>query len=243
VLFRSVDVAVVGKQWWWEYDYLKPAAKEGAAPTVEFSTANEMHVEVGTWVRLQVTSADVIHAFWVPRVFGKRDATPGRSYPIVFKPEQPGEYIGQCAELCGASHARMGIKLFVHAKEGPNSYDKWLEKQKSVAEEPVTPSAQKGKELFLAKACNRCHTIRGDSRTEIRPSARRRETGPDLTHVGSRTTIAALAVPNTRDNLAKWIHDPASIKEAALMADPRFNKVKVSKEEAAHIAAYLHRLK
>ncbi len=226
-------IEVIGKQWWWEYNY----KDEG------FMTANEMHVEVGTTVQLEMTAADVIHAFWVPQVTGKRDATPGRVYEMFFNVREPGEYIGQCAELCGSSHALMGIKLFAHPKEGPNSYAAWVASQKKAAEPPRSPEAQRGKELFMQKGCMRCHNISGDARTELHPKARRRETGPDLTHVGSRTTIAALTLKNTRENIARWVHDPQSIKQGALMGDPRFNTVQVSKEEAEAIASYLFRLK
>ena len=228
-----ININVIGKQWWWEYDYVN----EG------FLTANEMHVEVDTQVALQVTSADVIHAWWVPQVTGKRDATPGRTYPMYFKPNKVGIYKGQCAELCGASHAEMAIKLFVHPKEGPDSYKNWVESQKKAAEPPRSNLAEQGKQLFLDKGCMRCHNIRGDARTELHYKARRRETGPDLTHVGSRTTIAAMTYPNTRENIARWVHDPQAMKEAVLMGDPRFNDVKVSKEEAEALAAYLFRLK
>jgi cytochrome c oxidase subunit 2 len=228
-----ITIEVTGKQWWWEYDYLDDG----------FATANEMHIEAGTWVHLKLTSADVIHAFWVPRAFGKRDATPGRSYPLTFKVDEPGTYEGQCAELCGESHALMGIKLVVHPKEGGDSYRTWVASQQAAATAPVSLQAQRGKELFVEKACTRCHSIRGDALTEADPRTRRRETGPDLTHVGSRTTLAALTIVNTRKNMTQWIYDPWSIKEGALMHDPRFNKVRVTEQEAEMLAAYLFRLK
>lgn len=237
---EQTRINVIGKQWWWEYDYVD------AEGNVQFTTANEVHIEAGTQVSLSLTSADVIHAWWVPSLTGKRDATPGRAYPLYFKTDEPGVYVGQCAELCGASHALMGIKVFVHPKEGSNSYAKWVESQTEGAYKPTTAQAERGRKLFVEKSCNRCHRIAGsgDSATEIVTfSNRTRTTGPDLTHVGGRSTIAALALDNTRQNLAKWIHDPASVKQGAIMADPRYNTVKVSQEEAEDIAAYLFRLK
>jgi cytochrome c oxidase subunit 2 len=237
----KILINVVGKQWWWEYDYVN----EG------FLAANEMHVEVDKPVHLQVTSADVIHAWWVPQVTGKRDATPGRTYPMYFTVSEVGVYKGQCAELCGASHAEMAIKLIVHPKEGPDSYNNWVLAQQKAAEPARTPLAEKGKKLFIEKGCMRCHNIRGDARTQLHRKARVRWTGPDLTHVGSRTTIASMTYPNTRENIAKWVYDPQSMKEAVLMGDPRIpgsvgigeNQVSVSKEEAEAIATYLFRLK
>lgn len=237
-----VKINVIGKQWWWEYDYIDPTDPK----KVMFTTANEVHVEEGTHVHLSLTSADVIHAWWVPRLSGKRDATPGREYPIYFKPEVAGVFVGQCAELCGDSHALMGIKVFVHPKEGTNSYDAWVESQLAEAKKPGTSEEEEGRKLFVEKTCNRCHTIRGsgDPSTQLVSTYNRtRTTGPELTHVGSRTTFGALAMKMTRQNLVQWIHDPASVKEGVIMADPRYNTVKITPEEAEKLAAYLIKLK
>ena len=231
---RTVKIDVIGKQWWWEYDYTENG----------FSTANEMHVEEGTPVQLQLSSADVIHAFWVPRVSGKRDATPGRVYPLRFTPkllkdigEDPTkvkEFVGQCAELCGASHARMGLKLFVHPKTGPNSYDNWIAAQKKEAVAPGNALQEKGKKLFVDKTCWTCHTIRGYKEL----ASRSRTTGPDLTHLGSRTSIAANTLPLDEANLVHWIQHPAEVKEGSLMPT-----LGVKDDEAKAIAAYLLSLK
>lgn len=259
-----VYVEVTGKQWWWEFDYrtfngfedmpedvlkdpelLAKAQQDPSNWKYEhsFSTANELHVPVGKRVFLNITSADVIHAFWVPRLFGKRDATPGREYPLYFTANEPGEYFGQCAELCGESHALMGIKVFVHPTEGPDSYASWLEAQKQVSAPPSGALAEQGKELFISKGCIACHTIRGDERTEMNYLSRSRTTGPDLTHVGSRTTIAAITLPNTRENLTRWIWKPGEVKGNAIMAQERYNPTKLTEEEATAIASYLIRLK
>ncbi len=226
---KLIEIDVIGKQWWWEYDYKQYG----------FSSANEMHVEEGTQVQLHITSADVIHAFWVPRVSGKRDATPGRTYPLTFKafPSANGEvqeYVGQCAELCGASHARMGLKLFVHPKEGPNSFDAWVKNQQQNAREPVSELEQKGRQVFTSKGCVACHSIKGVAEL----TQRSRTTGPDLTHVGERTSIVANTLPNSVENLAKWIKNPQAVKEAALMSN-----LNLSDEEATAVATYLYSLK
>lgn len=226
---KLVDVDVIGKQWWWEYDYKQHG----------FSTANELHVEGGTQVRLNLTAADVMHAFWVPRVSGKRDATPGRVYPLNFKPDEvSGDevavYDGQCAELCGASHARMGIRLFVHPKEGPNSFENWVKAQQEKAREPTAELEQKGKKLFSTKGCVACHSVRGVAEL----TQRSRTTGPDLTHVGSRSTIVANTLPNSVENLARWIKNPQEVKEAALMTN-----LNLTDEESTAVATYLFSLK
>jgi cytochrome c oxidase subunit II len=232
---ERVEIDLIGKQWWWEYDYTQHG----------FTTANEMHVEEGTVVVLNMTSADVIHAWWVPRVSGKRDATPGRTYPMHFTPkllkdigEDPTkvkQFVGQCAELCGASHAHMGLKLFVHPKTGPNNYDNWVAKQKLSAAAAKTAIQEKGKKLFSEKGCVACHNIKGHFDLAGR---RTRTTGPDLTHVGGRTTIAANTLPNDVANLAKWIKNPQAVKEAATMTNLGLND-----EESTAIAEYLFNLK
>ncbi len=221
---KIVDVEVIGKQWWWEFDYKNE----------RITTANELHVEEGTQVSLHLTSADVIHAFWVPRVSGKRDATPGRTYPLYFKPFEKGEFIGQCAELCGASHARMGLKMFVHPKTGPDSYDNWVKAQQAAARAPTTALEKEGKKVFETKGCKSCHTIKGVAEL----TQRSRTTGPDLTHVGSRSTIAAVTLENNVENLAKWVKDPQSVKEAALMTN-----LGLSDKESKAVATYLYSLK
>jgi cytochrome c oxidase subunit 2 len=225
---RVIEVDVIGKQWWWEYDY------KGYG----FSTANELHVEEDTEVLLNLTSADVMHAFWVPRVSGKRDATPGRTYPLRFRPFTTGgevkEFVGQCAELCGASHARMGLKLFVHPKEGPSSFEAWVAGQQAAAREPQTDEEKRGKQLYETKGCVGCHSVRG-----VRELAQRsRTSGPDLTHVGSRTSIAANTLPNDVGNLTRWIQNPQAVKEAALMTN-----LNLSRGDARAIATYLWSLK
>ena len=95
----------------------------------------------------------------------------------------------------------------------------------------------------MAKGCIACHTIRGDERTEMNYLSRSRTTGPDLTHVGSRTTIAAITLPNTRENLTRWIWKPGEVKGNAIMAQERYNPTKLTEEEATAIASYLIRLK
>lgn len=225
---KLIEIDVIGKQWWWEYDY----KAEG------ITAANEMHIEEETQVLLNLTSADVMHAFWVPRVAGKRDATPGRTYPLTFKAFATGgrveEFVGQCAELCGASHALMGIKLFVHPKEGPESYANWVKTQQQPAREPTSELEQRGRTLFKTKGCVACHSVKGVAEL----ATRSRTTGPDLTHMGARTTILGNTLPTSVDNVARWIENPQQVKEGALMPD-----LNLSHGDATAIATYLVSLK
>ncbi len=223
---KIIDIEVTGKQWWWELDY----KKEG------INTGNEMHVEVGTQVMLHLTSADVIHAWWVPRLSGKRDATPGRSYPLNFRPKEVGSFDGQCAELCGASHALMGIRIIVHPKDGPDSYENWVKHTKEVAAKPTTPAAEAGQKVFMGKGCVACHSISGVS--ELAVGARSRTSGPNLTHVGSRDYIAAHTLKNTPENIATWVKNPQAVKPGALMTN-----LGLTDQEAKDVAAFLTSLK
>jgi cytochrome c oxidase subunit II len=94
-----VQIEVLGHQWWWEFRYTG----------LGVVTANEMHVPVGKTINLRMTTADVIHSFWVPQFAGKRDVMPLRHNPLWFKAEVTGNFSGQCAEFCGIQHARMGL--------------------------------------------------------------------------------------------------------------------------------------
>jgi cytochrome c oxidase subunit 2 len=103
---NALQVEVIGHQWWWEFRY----------PQLGVVTANELVLPVGREVELKMWSADVIHSYWIPRIGGKRDVNPqprttqderARYNYLVFQVDQPGYYLGQCAEFCGASHAIM----------------------------------------------------------------------------------------------------------------------------------------
>ncbi len=255
----AVDVLVVGHQFWWEFRY----------PKYNIVTANELHVPVSdpkdpTPTFLKLTSADVIHSFWVPRLAGKTDALPNRVNEMWIDPYKPGLYEGQCAQFCGPEHAKMLIRVFV---DTPEQFKAWVADQQRDEESgtgssepaasepnvsnmsivglrgpgsvaaaaagvpPNTPptrgtiaqlhevadsdagmtqiNAQQGRRVFEEQACINCHAIQGtvaDGRY-----------GPNLTHLASRTTIAAGAAMNTPENLVAWLADPNDIKEGTLM--------------------------
>jgi cytochrome c oxidase subunit 2 len=99
----ALEVLVRGRQWWWEFSY----------PAYGITTANELHLPAGRAAVLTLEGPDVIHSFWVPQLGGKRDVVPGRLNQLTFTPDTPGEYLGQCAEFCGTSHANMGLRVIV----------------------------------------------------------------------------------------------------------------------------------
>jgi len=103
----ALRVEVVARQWQWEFRYPDVAG----APARTF---DRLHVPAGQWVEVHVTSADVIHSFWVPRLGGKIDAIPGHINVIRLRADAPGEYRGLCSEFCGVGHAVMGFVVEAH---------------------------------------------------------------------------------------------------------------------------------
>lgn len=152
-------VGITGHQWWWEIRYRDPAG----GPDVV--TANELHLPVGRDVRLALASADVIHAFWVPALAGKRDLVPGRMTHLKLRVDRAGRYRGECAEFCGEQHARMPIDVVAHAGTG---FDAWLEAQREDAAAPVTAAQRRGAAELTARGCTACHVVRGLARDAAR---------------------------------------------------------------------------
>jgi cytochrome c oxidase subunit 2 len=201
---KPLYVTVIGHQWWWEYVYDK---YDGQA--LGFVTANELHVPASEGgvprpVYLTLKSADVCHSFWVPRLAGKTDLIPGRTNQMWFQTNQPGLFLGQCAEYCGTQHAHMLLRVNVDA---PEDFRKWLENQRKAAMDD--PAARAGRDVFLSQSCVNCHRVRGTSA--------RGTYAPDLTHLMSRQTLAAGMVPNTPDQLRSWLTDPQQAKSGCLM--------------------------
>lgn len=213
----DVRVAVSGEQWWWRVHYLPPDGDP-----VEL--ANEIRLPVGKRTQFRLTTADVIHSFWVPSLGGKMDMIPGRVNTLVLEPTRPGVYHGVCAEFCGTSHALM---KFVAVAMEPEAFARWLEHQASPARVPTTASARRGQRAFQANGCGACHTIRG--------TAAAGKVGPDLTHVGSRLALGAGTLANQRDALMRWIGHTEQVKPDVKM--PAFGMLPRAQREA--IATYL----
>jgi cytochrome c oxidase subunit 2 len=191
----SLRVQVTGRQWWWEVRY------EGGA-----TLANELHIPVGRPVELVLGSSDVIHSFWVPPLAGKVDMIPGRSTRLVIRSNGAGAFRGQCAEYCGAQHALMAFHVVA---EPAADFEDWLERQARDAAPSADPAAQRGEALFFRAGCASCHTIRG--------TAARGRLGPDLTHVGSRRSLAAGTLGNHVGTMGGWIGDAQALKPGSYM--------------------------
>jgi cytochrome c oxidase subunit II len=196
----ALVVRVIGHQWWWEVRYLNHS------PDSVVTTANEIHIPVGRPVRFEIVAGDVIHSFWIPKLGGKTDLIPGQTNVTWLEADSTGTYPGQCAEYCGAEHARMALAVVA---EPPGRFATWLDGQRAPAATPADSNEAAGAAVFATRACAACHTVAG--------TPARGRVGPDLTHLASRQTIAAGTLPNTRGNLAGWIADPQTIKPGNLM--------------------------
>jgi len=212
-----LTVDVIGHQWWWEARY----------PGSGVVTANEIHIPAWTRVRAVVTTDYVIHSFWVPELNRKIDMIPGRRSSILLDAEHPGVYRGQCAEFCGLQHANMSFLVYA---DPPARFRAWLDRERKPAASAGADLAQQGERTFMAEPCAQCHQIRGTSADG--------QVGPDLTHVASRSTLAAATIPNTPDELTRWISDPQHVKPGNRMPD-----VPLSPGELRAIVAYLRTLR
>lgn len=211
----ALKIKVVAHQWWWEFEY------EGG-----ITTANEVHIPTGRLVEFELHSVDVIHSFWVPKLAGKQDLVPGRVNHLKLSAPAPGEFLGQCAEYCGLSHANMRFKVVAH---DPDAYEEWLDKEGADAATAAAGAAAEGRQVFMEGACAGCHTVRG---TEAQAKV-----GPDLTHFASREMFAGWIFPNDAENLRLWLADPPARKPGSLMPD-----LNLSDQEIEALVAYLQSL-
>jgi len=214
----ALRVRVIGHQWWWEFQY----------PEFHLTTADELHIPAGRVVYFDLESADVLHGFWAPELGGKRDTIPGHVNHLTFTPDKPGEYFGECTQFCGLSHANMRFRIFV---DTPEKFAAWVKQQQAApaAGQGSNPKIEAGAAVFAAAPCVACHTVEGVSKGYI---------GPNLTHIGSHQTLAGSILPNTPENMAKWIHNPDALKPGAQMP-----ALGLSPEETSDLVAYLESLK
>ena len=213
----DADLVVIGHQWWWEVRY--PAS--GAV------TANEIHVPVGKRLRVRVGSADVIHSFWVPQLGPKMDMIPGHDNFVWLEADRSGVYEGACSEFCGAQHAWMRFTVVAEAEP---QYESWLARQVRPAPSPDGADAQAGRSFFFTQTCANCHAVGGTSAVA--------NAAPDLTHLVARSQLAAGMIPNTPENLARWLRGPQQVKPGCLM--PNFS---LNDSQVTQLVAYLEGLR
>jgi len=190
----AVSVDVTGHLYWWDVSYR--LAKGGG----KVATANELCVPVGEPVELWLRSTDVIHSFWVPSLAGKTDMTPGRITRMVIQADRPGTYRGQCAEYCGAQHSLMALEVIAVPR---SDFAAWLASLGRPAPAPADDEQRQGRDLFLTLGCGACHTVRGLIEGRL---------GPDLTHVGGRSTIGAGTLRGGIGNIAGWVANAQHLK-------------------------------
>jgi cytochrome c oxidase subunit II len=210
----GVEIEVVGHQWWWEVNY----------PELQVTTANEIHIPAGRPACVTLTSDDVIHSFWVPRLAGKQDMVPGRTIELQLQANEPGVYHGECAEYCGLSH---GIMLFQVVADEPANFDAWADLQR----QPATPPAPELETTL--QQCLACHALNGVS--EPPPGG---IPAPNLTHVSGRRTIVGGLLENNPEQLARWLRNPPRVKPGSKM--PNYH---LTDEQIEDLVAYLGSLR
>jgi cytochrome c oxidase subunit 2 len=216
---NAVQVIAVGHQFWWEYRY----------PGQNVVRANELHVPVSdpahpTPTLIKLLSADTDHSFWVPRLAGKTDLIPNRTNSMWIDPQKIGVFLGQCAQYCGAQHAKMLLRVYVQSR---GDFDRWIQEQSQPAH--LNGAISEGRRIFETTACVNCHAVAGT------PAEGR--FGPNLTHLMSRDTIGAGVAPNTHQRLRLWIQNPGAIKPGALMP-----AMGLSDHELDAVTAYMETL-
>ncbi|MGI8757999.1 MAG: cytochrome c oxidase subunit II [Acidimicrobiales bacterium] len=197
----ALEVTVTGQKYWWGYDYpTQPAF--GITEGDGIVTANELFIPAGQPVYLTLTSPDVIHSFWAPRLNGKRDVVPGREHTWLLEADEPGAYSGQCAEFCGLSHANMRLKV---VSLDSDDWDAWVEQMQRDPLEPISGLAAEGFTLFEQKGCAGCHQVDGAYETVADDSP----PAPNLTHLFSRDCFAGCIYDlNDRNELEEWLRNP-----------------------------------
>jgi cytochrome c oxidase subunit 2 len=259
----ALDVIVVGHQFWWEFRY----------PQYNVVTANELHVPLSSTSQpkptfMKLTSADVIHSFWVPQLAGKTDLLPDRVNEMWIDPQKPGMYLGQCAQFCGPQHAKMLLRVYV---DTPDEFHKWIAAQQQSQPElanqqasllstpnpgngngaagiPPNSPATRGGVTAGSPEISQAITPQNGQLVFERESCINCHTvkgtvadgryGPDLTHLMSRDTLGAGATTNTPGNLLQWIADPNTYKPGCLMP-----AMHLTDRQNQQITAYLLTLK
>lgn len=276
----ALEIEVIGHQWWWEFRY----PEYGVVTANEFfvPTGRSVHLRMHSadvvhsfWLPRLGGKRDLN-----PQPMTAEGENP-RANHIVFTVNEPGEYRGQCAEFCGLSHAIMAVTAVAVS---PAEFEAWATDMRDVPPAPagtpaptqavpdsaigadagtqaaagsaasqaggaqVDPLIADGERLFMASTCVVCHSISGTTARGVM--------GPNLTAFGDRPMIGAGALPNTPENLERWIRDPRGVKAGALMPGtqvgapaptapngPLFPATGLSDEEVHAVAAYLSSLR
>jgi cytochrome c oxidase subunit 2 len=240
----AMQITVKGFQWWWGFEYTDEDMKVAYADA-PIVTADVMVIPEDTVIDLTLVAAgggarseddvpdnEVNHSFWTPRLFGKQDVVPGHENHIVFSADEPGTYLGQCAEFCGLQHGVMKFRIRVLDAA---SWQEWVTNQKRPARPPTDPLALQGMDLFLngefnGGKCIQCHSIGG-------LGERGGTAAPDLTHyaVPEHECFAGCNWETSDvEALKAWLRNPNEVKLGAKMPD-----YDLTEEEIDAISAFL----
>ncbi len=239
---RTLEIKVVAHQWWWEFDYTND----------NIVTADELVVPVGTVIHTLLQSTNVIHSFWIPQITGKTDVVPGHNNDKLFRADTIGTYRGICTEYCGLQHAHMSFELRVLSQ---SDYVTWLHGQQAAAVTPTDPNAVAGMKIFQS-TCVGCHGIVGVDLKSFNDPHASVLVGPNLTHFGSRRSIAGLVLtwnpqscvvlagssgPTIQNpsacGLYQWLQDPQAVKPGNDMIIGHLSDTQI-----AELIAYLESL-
>ncbi len=215
----EMTIKVQARQWTFTFEY--PKEWNGASFVTSdgkpLVSAEQLDIPANTKIKLEITSQDVIHSFWVPNLGGKKDAVPGHTNYLTLEADEPGEYKGQCFEFCGNGHADMLIRVTAHPK---GEYAAWVQSAVADYDRRNSPETKEGRELFRTRACAGCHTILGLTGGKV---------GPELTHIASKPSIAGVLSPVNQENLTKWITKPSAVKPGTQMPDLGLDQQTVAK--------------
>lgn len=209
----AITVEVIGHQWWFEYQYPEHG---------DIVTANTLVMPVDQEVCAVMTSEDVLHNYWIPRLNGKRYLVPGQETLLRLQADEVGEYWGHCAEFCGLSHSLMRARVDVLSAE---DFDAWVAAQQEPALVPAEGTPEwEGLQVYLNKGCTACHAVdfadnEAGIEDVVRPEGSFR--GPDLTHFASRNVFAGAYLPSVDvpydEGLAQWLANPPAVKPGSFM--------------------------
>jgi cytochrome c oxidase subunit 2 len=214
----GLTVQVTGHQFWWEVRYIDAGGRG-------FLTADEIHIPVGAPVRVELSSADVIHSFWVPKLVGKTQMIPGQTNVTWMQADTAGNYRGECTQLCGLQHAHMAMVVIA---EPSAAFTAWWNRQLMPPASAKTQLVADGERIFQLR-CASCHAVRGTNAGGL--------VGPNLSHLAGRETLGAATIPNDPDHLAHWVNNTQDVKPGNTMPT-----IELEQSDQSAVVAYLETL-